>query len=90
MPLTLIHGHFSMVWTSVHGYGQFSMLWTVLHEWKAIKCPLTVCPFVLRVVSDQNCPQDLDLSTKIYSSLITFLGHWKGHARAFWSADSGF
>ena len=48
MPLTLVHGHFSMVWTSVHGYGQFSMLWTVLHEWKAIKCPLTVCEFVLR------------------------------------------
>ena len=48
MQLTLVHGHFSMVWTSVHGFGQFSMLWTGLHEWKAIKCPLTVCEFVLR------------------------------------------
>jgi len=37
-----------MAWTSVHGYGQFFMLWTVLHEWKALKCPLTVCQFVLR------------------------------------------
>ena len=38
---------------------------------KAMKCLLTVCLFVLRIVSDQNCPQDLDLSRKILTSLTT-------------------
>ena len=51
-------------------YGQFSTVWTIFHSMdnyplhgKAIKCPLTVCAFVVLLVSDQNCPQDLDLST---------------------------
>ena len=41
---------------------------------QAMKCPLTVCLFVSLVVSDQNCPQDLDLSRKILTSLTDFLG----------------
>ena len=41
---------------------------------QAMKCPLTVCLFVSLVVSDQNCPRDLDLSRKILTSLTDFLG----------------
>ena len=79
MPLTLVHGHFSMVWTSVHSYGQLPMLWTVLLEWKAMKCPQIFCQSVLRrrIVSGQKCLRDLDLSVKILNDLNLFLGHWQ-------------
>ena len=59
------------------------MLWTLFHEWKAINCPLAVCPFVLHVVSGQNCLRDLDLSVKILNHLNHFLGHWG--ARVHWA-----
>ena len=66
-------------------YGQLSMTWiiaiqlSILWEmfilksiaWTDYNYPLTICPFALRVVSDQN----FDLSTKILIRLIHFLGH---------------
>ena len=63
--------------------GQLELLWIFVYSidtcpWQGqdIKCPLTICLFALRVVSDQKCPQDLDLSMKFLTSLTHFLGHW--------------
>ena len=81
-PCTLVQGQLSMPLTLVHGmdrcpwYGRVSMVWkvsmllTFVHEWKAMNCP-----FVLRIVYGQNCPQDFDLSVKILDHLNHFLGH---------------
>ena len=53
--------------------------WTYVHSmancpWhgQSIKCPLTVCLFILHVVSDQNFPQDLNLSRKNLTTLTGF------------------
>ncbi len=55
---------------------------------QAMKCPLTVYIFVSLIVSDQNCPRDLDLSRKILTSLTHFLGPCHTPATTF--LEQGF
>ena len=71
-----------MLWTIVHDIDDchtFVHIIGNVHSmsiaWTDYNCPLTICPFALHIDSYQNCPLNLDLSTKILSRLIHFLGH---------------
>ena len=61
------YGQWSMTWTIAIQFSillEMSIVKRIVHSTDRAKWSMTICPFALHVVSDQTCPQDLDLFFK--------------------------